>query len=105
MIVLAEKLLEELGLHHETISNHWMYAFVKRHPDCKEVITERSGGYFIVPVGSTFTRNIYTYSEHIHLGRHRETKKIRQDIEDGKDLSDQTNASGEYWPNHTKIPR
>ena len=105
MIVLAEELLEELGLHCETISKHWIYAFVKRRPDCKEVITERSGGFYIVGAGSTFTRNVYTYSDHPHMGCYKEAKRIWQEIQDGKNLSvsDQTNASGEYWPNLARI--
>ena len=103
MVVLAEELLEELGQDDETISTHWMYAFVKRHPDCKEIITERSGGSYIGSADSIWTRAIYTYNDHIHMGRLKEAKNSRQDIENGKDLFLQTDASGEYWPNSAEI--
>ena len=106
MQVLAEELLEELGKHYETISTHWMYGFAKRYPECKSVIKERSGGSYIVTMNAsahTFTKNIFTYSDHPHMGRYEEAKEIRRDVEEGKLSSNQSNDSGQYSPSLAEI--
>ena len=95
---LVAEALDELGKDHDAIRDGWLYEFVKRHPECKSVVTRKSGQHYSVTSreDAGLTHHIETYCEHLHLGRVQEAEEIRQQIEAGPSDPDERYGPGKH---------